>query len=685
MNNITANPFGAAEHCAMDNWAAEYAKKLFITEAAKRTEEITAESQARETADSKLRSDFTAADNTLCNEYKAADEELDNKKVNRDEYATETTAGIVTLKRGGSNNSGLLIGSKGELAVNVSPDGRFGLTRDGAGQIKTYPATEAEISMGTDAYKPIVPKTLKTAVESIVGKSEELTTKDKTSLTAAVNELDFDIGNVSDIKLVSNATLSSYLSVINVTDAIQRLCGQLENVIRTGTVAGIIDNSRIQKISLGGRYALSTTQPGGIYFWIPDEQIDENLDSINGVKYADSEGKSLFKTGYLYVIDTGEGKSVMYSQYDEEQRIKALESEKLRAEFVAELPQTSAEYSGSELYDAFEMIERMSEAVTSEAGDTFVRITSANNAGNKYGLAHLDFSAVSAGAASVVAEMDFRMPVGRWYIGLADLSKRPGTSQGMNYNDAGVIFHHGTKNGSTYCINGVNMSDIAFLNKWLTMKVTIDLAKKSYTYTLAEKSSGSVLKAGGGTFTGTEIVTGIELYTWTGCSIDIMNVKVITDNEVDNKTVYITEDGEDIQLYMYKNGEQRLIGGTSQIERYSVKPKQVGEWIDGTPVWRVAIPITAVEDIGCTNPETKWSLHIDVLLTSLNIIKDPDDIIYLDDKLIFQNDNTYVFDCFSVDSKLTFPGIYSFNPDTSDWTTHFYGWIEFATPESNLV
>ena len=168
MNNINTTPFGAAEHCALDNWAAEYAKKLFVSEAAKRTEDINnekiareaadnAEIQARKAADNAEIQAREAADNAEMQARAAADAALDNKKVNRNEYATETKAGIVTLHRGSANNSGLLVGSKGELAVNISPDGRYGLTRDGVGQIKTFAASLDEAKAGKDAYKPMTP------------------------------------------------------------------------------------------------------------------------------------------------------------------------------------------------------------------------------------------------------------------------------------------------------------------------------------------------------------------------------------------------------------------------------------------------------------------------------------------------------------------------------------------------
>ena len=120
MADITATPFGAAEHCALDNWAAEYAKKLFVNEAAERTADIAAEEAARKgaiTAEEQaraaaieaeqqaraaaiadvrqtclsavaseevkrsqaitsVRNDFTAADTKITNAYIAADKQL---------------------------------------------------------------------------------------------------------------------------------------------------------------------------------------------------------------------------------------------------------------------------------------------------------------------------------------------------------------------------------------------------------------------------------------------------------------------------------------------------------------------------------------------------------------------------------------------------------------------------------
>ncbi|MDO5398550.1 MAG: hypothetical protein Q4G33_11550, partial [bacterium] len=141
---------------------------------------------------------------------------------------------------------------------------------------------------------------------------------------------------------------------------------------------------------------------------------------------------------------------------------------KLDAVFVTELPTSYANYT-FDTDTAFTAVERCSAAITTDGTEKYLTVTSASNAGNKYGLAQLDFSGISENAASIVIEMDFRIPGGRWYIGLVDLSKHPGTSHTMTYDDTGVVFHHGTKDGGNYCINGANKYDVNFLNIWLTM------------------------------------------------------------------------------------------------------------------------------------------------------------------------------------------------------------------------
>lgn len=359
MNNITAKPFGAAEHCAMDNWAAEYAKKLFISEAAQRTADITAEAQTREAADNEIRDDFTAADNHLrtylINEdneirldFTYADAELDEKKLDKTQYASTSQAGVIKLLSSGSgeNRSGLVVSpTDGTAYVNT----KNGVARDGAGGISTVAATEEEIYAGTDAYKPIVPQTLKCAVESITGKSNLLTTV-SSNIVAAINELDSGIDLLEDI---------------------------------TGRITDL---------------------------------------------------KTSTKESLVAAINE------LYSEYK-------------------------------------------------------------------------------------------------------------------------------------------------------------------------DKMTG----------------------------------------------------------------------------KYSEKPVRTGTWTDGMPVWRVSIPLTSVEDIGCTNPMEMWRTDCTRILEKLGIIKSDENVIYLDDKLVFQCNNRYDMEAFALNVSLSGSGRYSFSEDDGDYASHFYGWIEFAAAESNIL
>lgn len=338
---------------------------------------------------------------------------VNDDAVTKTQYATETTPGIVTLRRGGSgNNSGLLVdASTGALTVNVSPDGRFGLTRDGAGQIKTYAATEEEIKARENQYKPVVPAMIETAVESVTGAA-------------------------ADIKITDSNGISYPIpSPGGLVHALNRLGSETEKARKAGVI-GFIDSKDTTWLA-GGTVTTKTSKPDGVYFWIPDKESR----SINGLSYISESNEALFKAGYLYMIELGSNKSVLYSQYDEEQK---------------------------------------------------------------------------------------------------------------------------------------------------------------------------------------------------------------------------------------------------RFRAYSTTPTRTGTWIDGTPIWRIAIPITPVENIGCTDPKAVWITTAISILAKLDVIANPSKVVYADGSLIFQNAPDYDSDAFSTNSTEYSPGRYRFTASSIDYTTHFYGWVEFVTAASNI-
>lgn len=296
-----------------------------------------------------IASEQSRVNTEIANERSRVNTEL-NKKVDKTQYASVSQAGVIKLySSSGANRSGLVVYEDGSAVVNTRAD--RGIARDGVGQIGINAATEAEIEAGTDAYKPIVPNTLKCAVESIAGKSEELTTKDKTSLTAAINELDFDIGNVSDVRIPT--TTGPMVPVFNIVSAVNSLSGflgrLLDDKITYGN-AGFINNSNVLKAPtengiIGGT---KTYIPSGIYFWVPDSRYC----TMCSIEYRDTDNKGLFMEGYLYILeidrDNDANSRVLYSQYDEEQKLAKIGADKLDVNFTS---------------NGFEGIEELTESV----------------------------------------------------------------------------------------------------------------------------------------------------------------------------------------------------------------------------------------------------------------------------------------------------------------------------------
>lgn len=214
---------------------------------------------------------------------------------------------------------------------------------------------------------------------------------------------------------------------------------------------------------------------------------------------------------------------------------------------------------------AFYAIERCSAALTAENGESFVTITSASNAGNKYALAHLDFSDVSGNADKSVIEFDTRINGGRWLIAFADLSKRPGASSKSSYDNTGTAFYFGTKDGTNLSINGELVWHPEAINAWIHIKAVIDCKRRRLEYSITLRDNGAVAAAGTIAFSdmGCSVVTGIELYSWTQSVIDVDNVRITASSNINENNLYLVGSGNTYNLYIYHNGTPILIGGNA--------------------------------------------------------------------------------------------------------------------------
>ena len=142
-----------------------------------------------------------------------------------------------------------------------------------------------------------------------------------------------------------------------------------------------------------------------------------------------------------------------------------------------------------------------------------------------------------------------------------------------------------------------------------------------------------------------------------------------------------------LQVYNYQLMD---ISGNIPAERlkkantYSSTPVQVGTWIDGTPVWRVAIPMTSVSEIGLDTYNKIWTTSAYNILSRLSIVNDTSNLIYINSMICFQNTDDYDPEAFAVNWTESFPGYFRGEAEGSDYATHFYGWIEFVAPSNSI-
>lgn len=238
----------------------------------------------------------------------------------------------------------------------------------------------------------------------------------------------------------------------------------------------------------------------------------------------------------------------------------------LRKKKVTELPSTTREYRFDSNTE-FTAVERCTLGLVTEGADKFLRVTTSDNTANKYAIANLNFADIGQTADTLAIEMDTRMPGGRWFISLVDLSKRPGESYRTTHDPVGVAFSCGTKDGTNYNVNNTNVFGSAFINTWLHMRLVVDVTAKTVTYEIRDRSADTVLAAETVSFrdSGTDKITGIELYSYTQTTIDVDNIKVTAGYDVEENVMYCVGSGELYDTYVYFDGEPMCISSQTEL------------------------------------------------------------------------------------------------------------------------
>ena len=278
----------------------------------------------------------------------------------------------------------------------------------------------------------------------------------------------------------------------------------------------------------------------------------------------------------------GEDVDALKEQMKEKVDIVALETDGyLKRKIVGALPYLETDISFADSVSKFTTANRISATIENDAvKGNCQKFVTASNAANAYAFAYLDFSELSIGAKKLTVEFDSKIDNSRWFIGLSDLSQRPGTSSRATYDGTGVVIHHGTKDGSYFYINGTNTRKTTFFNTWVHSTILIDFEAKTVTYKL---SNGSVTDLLTGTVdfndASVEQVTGMELYSYVnGQTAYIGDIKISAQfgDETDERTLYIIreEDGS-YAHYIYIDNKPIPVGKSNIVEMYEALLKRV--------------------------------------------------------------------------------------------------------------
>ena len=252
----------------------------------------------------------------------------------------------------------------------------------------------------------------------------------------------------------------------------------------------------------------------------------------------------------------------------------------LKKKLVGVLPSVSAEFDFEDNIPVFTALNRCASAIAEDDdGNLYQKITTAENAANTYAFAAFDISEYTDGAKLVVLEFDTKMDKDRWYVGISDLTNRPGESYRVDYDTAGVIMSQGTKDGTYYYINSDLTWKTDFFNKWVHSKITVNLETKMVTYeitngTVADKLSGTIAFCD----TTVEKVTGIEIFSYVNnIEMGIDNIKITAKyaDETDERTIYIIPEGSAFAEYIYIDGKPVSLGKSDIVSTVNSLLKRV--------------------------------------------------------------------------------------------------------------
>jgi hypothetical protein len=260
----------------------------------------------------------------------------------------------------------------------------------------------------------------------------------------------------------------------------------------------------------------------------------------------------------------GEDVDKLREQLEEKVDKSELESDGyLKKKIVGALPSVSAEFDFEDGISKFNAVNRCTAAVAKDDNNNYQKITTVSNAANEFAFATFDLSSYTTAAKNIIIEFDSKIGGDRWFIGLSDLSKRPGESYRTDYDHSGVLFFQGTKDGSYYYVNTERTEKTTFFKVWVHSKIEVDFESKKVSYEIsngnADKISGTIDFVDADT----EQLTAIEIFSYVNSvemGIDNIRLTAKLGDDIDVRTMYIISDNDVFSEYIYIDGKPVLIG-----------------------------------------------------------------------------------------------------------------------------
>ena len=245
--------------------------------------------------------------------------------------------------------------------------------------------------------------------------------------------------------------------------------------------------------------------------------------------------------------------------------------EYIKRRIVGVLPSVTRDFDFENDESLFFASNRCSaEVAEDDNGNKYQKITTAGNAANTYAFSYFDISEYTKDAIKVTVEFDLNLTPQRWYIGLSDLTARPGESYRTTYDSTGVIISQGTKDGNYYYINSDNTWKSDYFNKWVHSKMTVDFQTKTVAYEISNGNAADTLT---GTIafkdTSVEQLTGIEVFSYVNnvsMGIDNISITTQTSEEDYEHTIYLLPENGIVSEYVYVDGREKCVGRSDMVD-----------------------------------------------------------------------------------------------------------------------